>query len=79
MKDINQSLDMLLKFEEKYCSTKIANSQIMYWFYKIQGVNSLKKLIPEIDDWVYHYERFLDCGGNPYELKQPNSFLGHYF
>lgn len=84
MENANESLELLLEllleFEKKYCnSSNLANSQMMYWNYKILGVNSLKEVVPEIDKWVYHYERFLDYGGDPYQLKQSGSFLGRYF
>ena len=80
MKNAKESLELLLEFEKKYCnSSKLANSQMMYWNYKILGINSLKEVIPEIDNWVYHYEQFLACGGDPYQLKQGGSFLGQYF
>ncbi|GAB6152168.1 hypothetical protein JCM17380_09180 [Desulfosporosinus burensis] len=80
MENANVSLELLLEFEKKYCnSSKLVNSQMMYWYYKILGIRSLKEVVPEIDDWVYHYEQFLDCGGDPYHLKQAGSFLGRYF
>ncbi|MBC2725842.1 hypothetical protein [Desulfosporosinus sp.] len=80
MENANESLEFLLEFEKKYCnSSKLANSQMMYWYYKILGDKSWKTLIPDIDSWVYHYERFLDSGGDPYQLKQGDSFLGRYF
>ncbi|TGE35072.1 hypothetical protein E4K67_27125 [Desulfosporosinus fructosivorans] len=80
MENSKESLELLLEFEKKYCnSSKLANSQMMYWYYKILGISSWKEVIPEIDNWVYHYERFLDCGGDPYQLKQADSFLGRYF
>lgn len=76
----NESLELLLEFEEKYCnSPKLANSQMMYWYYKVLGNHSWKEVIPEIDDWVYHYERFLDGGGDLYLLKQADSFLTRYY
>lgn len=73
------SLERLLKFEDKYCTSKMVNSQMMYWYYKIKGLNTLKETVPEIDDWVYHYEQFLECGGDTNALKQPDTFLGRYF
>ncbi|SHI38722.1 hypothetical protein [Desulfosporosinus lacus] len=80
MKNASTSLEPLLEFEKKYCcSSKLANSQMMYWYYKILGDNSWKKVIPEIDNWVYHYEQFLNDGGDPYQLKQAGTFLGQYF
>lgn len=80
MENAKESLELLIEFEKKYCnSSKLANSQMMYWSYKVLGVISLKEVIPEIDKWVYHYERFLDCGGDPYQLKQAGTFLGRYF
>jgi len=75
----NESLELLLEFKKEYCnSSKLVNSQMMYWYYKILGLNSWKEVVPEIDNWVYHYERFLDCGGDPYQLKQKGTFLGQY-
>ena len=80
MKDANKSLELLLEFEEKYCnSSKLANSQIMYWYYKVLGNTSWKKVIPDIDEWVYHYEQFLNDGGDPYQLKQGGTFLGQHY
>lgn len=82
MNNVNESLKFLLEFEEKYCtssSSKLVNSQMMYWNYKILGVNSWKEVIPEIDLWVYHYEQFLEQGGDPYQLKHAGAFLGRYF
>jgi len=80
MGNANESLELLLEFEKKYCSSsKLANSQMMYWYYKVLGNNSWKEVIPEIDKWVYHYEQFLDNGGDPSQLKQEGSFLGRYF
>ncbi|KUO74176.1 MAG: hypothetical protein APF81_04615 [Desulfosporosinus sp. BRH_c37] len=80
MENADESLELLIKYEKKYCnSSKLANSQMMYWYYKILGVNSWKKVIPEIDDWVYHYERFLASDGDPYKLKQAGTFLGQSF
>lgn len=76
----NESLERLIDYEKKYCnSAKLANSQMMYWFYKVLGNNSWKEVIPDIDNWVYHYEQFLDAGGDPYQLKQEGTFLGKYF
>jgi len=74
-----ESLERLKEFEEKYCTSKMVNSQMMYWYYKIKGHNKLKDSVPEIDDWVYHYEQFLDIGGDLNELKEPDAFLGRYF
>jgi len=80
MKNAKESLELLIGFEEKYCkSSKLINSQMMYWYYKVLGNKSWKEVVPEIDDWVYHYEHFLDCGGDPYQLKQGGVFLGQYF
>ncbi|MCO1602913.1 hypothetical protein [Desulfosporosinus nitroreducens] len=79
MENANESLEFLLEFEKKYCNSKLANSQMMYWYYKILGDNSWKTAIPEIDNWVYHYEQFLNHGGDPYQLKQAGTFLGQYF
>ncbi|MCB8815833.1 hypothetical protein [Desulfosporosinus shakirovi] len=80
MKNASESLEFLLEFEKKYCnSSKLANSQMMYWYYRILGDNSWKAVIPEIDNWVYHYEQFLNDGGDPYQLKQAGTFLGQYF
>jgi len=80
MNPANESLEMLIDYEKKYCnSPKLANSQMMYWYYKVLGNSSWKKSIPEIDDWVYHYEQFLENGGDPYQLKQAGTFLGQYF
>ncbi|AET67382.1 hypothetical protein Desor_1743 [Desulfosporosinus orientis DSM 765] len=80
MNKINESLEHLLGFEKKYCtSSKLANSQIVYWQYKILGNRSLKDHIPEIDEWMHHYEQFLNDGGDPYLLKQGGSFLGQEF
>jgi len=80
MKDANKSLELLLEFEKKYCnSSKLANSQIMYWYYKVLGNTSWKEVIPEIDEWVYHYEQFLNDGGDPYQLKQGGTFLGQHY
>lgn len=79
MQNTNQFLAVLLEFEDKYCnSTKIVNSQMMYWQYKISGNKSLKEAIPEIDNWVYHYEQFMESGGDTYHLKQ-GTFLGQSF
>lgn len=80
MTSIDESLELLLEFEKKYCnSSKLANSQMMYWYYKVLGNQEWKKVIPDIDKWVYHYEEFLDQGGDTYLLKQDGSFLGQYF
>ncbi|AFQ43676.1 hypothetical protein [Desulfosporosinus meridiei] len=80
MNPANKSLEMLIDYEKKYCnSPKLANSQMMYWYYKVLGNSSWKNSIPEIDDWVYHYEQFLENGGDPYQLKQAGTFLGQYF
>ena len=79
MKNKNESLEVLLEFENKYCTSKMVNSQMMYWYYKIKGNCELKEVVPKIDDWVYHYERFLEFGGDPYELKLPDTFLGRYY
>lgn len=80
MENANESLERLIEYEKKYCnSSKLANTQMMYWSYKILGHISLREAIPEIDDWVRHYEHFLDCGGDPYQLKQKGTFLGQYF
>jgi hypothetical protein len=80
MENAKESLELLLEFEKKYCkSSKLVNSQMMYWYYKVLGINSWKESIPEIDNWVYHYERFLEGGGDPYQLKQGGTFLGQYF
>lgn len=79
MEKTSEFLELLLEFENKYCnSSKIVNSQMMYWNYKIQGNSSLKEIVPEIDNWVYLYEQFLDCGGDTYHLKQ-GTFLGQFF
>jgi len=80
MDNTKESLDLLLEFEKKYCnSSKLANSQMMYWYYKVLGNQSWKEVIPEIDEWVYHYEQFLENGGDTYQLKQAGTFLGQYF
>lgn len=80
MEELNDSLRLLLEFEKKYCnSSKLTNSQMMYWYYKVLGNNSWKEVIPDIDNWVYHYEQFLDHGGDTYLLKQEGSFLGRTF
>lgn len=80
LENANESLDLLLEFEKKYCnSSKLVNSQMMYWHYKVMGNKSWKKVVPEIDHWVYHYERFLSCDGDLYKLKQADTFFGRYF
>lgn len=79
MENAKESLELLIEFEKKYCNSKLANSQMMYWSYKVLGITSWKEIVPEIDIWVYHYERFMECGGDPYALKQAGSFLGRYF
>lgn len=63
------SRDMLLSLQEKYASSGV-NSYDVYWHYKVQGFKYWADFIPEIEDWVYHYESFLKYGGNPDELKK---------
>lgn len=62
------SKQMLIELEEKYAASEV-NSHVIYWYYKIQGFDEISEYIPEIDTWVYYYERFLRYGGNLRELK----------
>lgn len=62
------SKKILLEYQEKYKSSGV-NSQLVYWYYKTQGFEQVKSSIPEVEDWVYYYECFLESGGNPFDLE----------
>lgn len=51
-----------------YQSINGMDSHMVYWYYQVQGFNELLDSIPEVEDWVYYYERFIKYGGDPLEL-----------
>ncbi len=65
------SKEKLISFQDKFGLP----SYLINWYYKIQGFDSLKEFMPEVEDWVYYYERFLRYGGNPDELKEPDDYI----
>jgi hypothetical protein len=54
----------LLEYENKYG----VSSNRVIWYYKVQGFD-LSELIPDIDDWVYYFERFMRYGVDPNEFQ----------
>lgn len=62
IKEPDFSREILNEFESLYPNL---SSRMIYWLTIIQGFdsNSLSGVIPEIHDWIYHIEKYLQYGG----------------